>query len=192
MQHNVNMTTVLRVLVGFFAGLVVLVLGTTAAAACSCAALSTAEHAAEADVVARVVVERVRIPEMGANEDQRASYTMRPVHVWKGDVVSQFQVSSEVSGASCGLEGVTEGADLVVFATESNDGFSANLCGGTAPASQSLVVELLDEVGSGVAIDPELGDKPGEWLWPAITGAAALVVVGGLVLWWWVLPRHRR
>lgn len=186
------MRTAARILMGTMAGLLAVVLGTTVAAACSCAGGTTAEHAAEADLVARVVVESVTIPEVGANEEQLAAYSMRPTYVWKGDVVSQFKVSSESGGESCGLEGITEGQDLVVFAQQVDEGWSATLCGGTAPASEALVAELLDAVGHGVAVDASPGDQPGEWVWPTVTGVAAVVLVGGVALWWWVLPRKRR
>ncbi len=191
MQHNEHMTTAARLLLGAITGLLALVLGASVAAACSCAERTTAEHAADADLVARVIVEKVQIPEMGATDEQLATYTLRPTHVWKGDVVSQFKVSSEPTGAACGLEGITEGQDLVVFAKQSEERWSANLCGGTAVASEALVAELLEVVGPGVAVDAALGDEPGEWVWPTVTAVAALVVLGGVILWWWVLPRKR-
>ncbi len=192
LQHNVHMTTAARILLGTLTALLSLVLGTSVAAACSCAGQTTAEHAADADLVARVVVESVTIPEDGANSEQLAAYTMRPTYVWKGDVVSQFKVFSESSGASCGLEGIAEGQDLVVFAQKTDDGWSATLCGGTTLATEPLVVELLDVVGPGVAVDADPAGKPGAWVWPTITAAIAITIVGGVVVYWWILPRRRK
>ncbi len=191
LQHNGHMKTIARLVAGVLATLMALVLATAVSAACSCAPRTTAEHVAEADVVARVVVERVSIPDLEANDRQLATYTFRPTYVWKGDVVSLFKVDSEPTGGACGLEGIQEGSELVVFATQSADGLAANLCGGTAPASERLVGDLLDVIGTGVAIDAEPGEEPGTWVWPAITGLAAVLIVGGAVVYWWVLPRRR-
>ena len=152
--------------------------------------MTTAEHAAQADVVARVIVERVNIPQAGATDGQLATYMMRPTYVWQGDVISQFKVSSEPSGAACGLEGIAEGEDLVVFANKVEDGWSANLCGGTAPASEALVAELLDVVGPGVAVDAEPGERPGAWVWPTVAAVAGVLLIGGVLAVWWIRPRR--
>lgn len=186
------MTALARLFAGLAVGLLALLVGTGVAAACSCAEATLSEHMADADVVARVVVEKVKIPEEGASSEQEASYTMRPTYVWKGDVVSQFKVNSAVTGAECGLEGIVEGDDIVVFAQQSEEGFTANVCGGATRATDAFVAQMLDEVGTGVAVDADVEDKPGEWVIPAVAGAVALAVVAGLVLWWWVLPRKRR
>lgn len=185
------MTAPLRFLTGLFVGVLALLLGSGVAVGCSCAAQTTAEHVAEADVVARVVVERVSIPETDANEDQMATYSMLPTYVWKGDVVSLFTVSSERDGASCGLEGISVGDDVVVFATRNNDGLTANLCGGTAQASDVLVAELLDVAGPGEAVDAVPGDEPGAWIAPTVAALVGVGLVGGVLVVFWILPRRR-
>lgn len=185
------MNSAVRLLMGALTSILALVLGTSIAVACSCEGGTTAELEADADLVARVVVESVTIPDGSANDEQLAAYTMRPTYVWKGDVVSQFKVWSEPSGASCGLEGIAEGQDLVVFAMQEDEGWSATLCGGTAPATDALVAELLDVAGPGVAVDAELGDQQGEWIWPTITALAAVALIGGVIFFWWVRPRKR-
>lgn len=190
-QHNGHMNSAVRLLVGTLACLLTLVLGCSVAVACSCEGRSTAENAADADLVARVVVESATIPDGDANDEQRAAYTMRPTYVWKGDVVSQFKVWSEPGGDACGLEGIAEGQDLVVFAMQEDEGWSATLCGGTAPATDALVAELLDVVGPGVAVDAAPGDKPGEWIWPTVTAVAAVAIVGGVLFFLWIRPRRR-
>ncbi|RMB62243.1 hypothetical protein [Tessaracoccus antarcticus] len=184
------MTTLARLLLSSLAGMLSLLMWTSVAAACSCAELSTAEHAADADVVARVIVERVNIPETGATDGQLAAYTMRPTHVWQGDVISQFKVTSDPNGAACGLEGITQGQDLVVFANKVDDGWTANLCGGTAPATKALVAELLEVVGPGVAVDADPEDRPGDWLWPLVSAGAAVLLLGGVLTIWWIRPRR--
>lgn len=188
-QLNGRMTTLARFLMWSLGSMLAMVVTTAVAAACSCAEMSTAEHAAQADVVARVIVEHVNMPASDATDGQLATYTMRPTYVWQGDVISQFKVTSEPSGAACGLEGISRGQDLVVFAQESGDGFSATLCGGTAPASDALVAELLQVMGPGVAVDADPAERPGEWVWPTITAAGAVVVIGAVVAVWWFRPR---
>lgn len=185
------MVTFARFLLGSLVGLFAMVLGTSVAVACSCVEMSTAEHVEEADVVARVIVEHVNMPVAGATDGQLASYTMRPTHVWKGDVISQFKVSSEPDGAACGLEGILEGQELVVFANVVEETFSANLCGGTAPASEALVAEVSEAAGPGVAVDADPGDRPGEWVLPTLTAAAAVALIGGVgALWWYGSRKH--
>lgn len=157
---------------------------------CNCAEKSTAEHAADADLVARVIVERINMPVEGATDGQPATYTLRPTYVWKSDVISQFKVNSEPIGAACGLEGITEGQDIVVFAKKAEEAWSADLCGGTAPATTTLVAELLEVVGPGVAIDAVPGDRPGEWVWPTVTAVVAVALVVGVLAVWWYRPRR--
>lgn len=185
------MTAPLRLLTGLFVGVLSLLLGTGVAAGCSCVGQTTAEQVAAADVVARVVVERVSIPDMEASTGQMASYKLLPSYVWKGDVVSQFTVVSEPDGASCGLEGISEGDDVVVFATLVNESLTASLCGGTAQASDAFVAELLDVVGHGKAIDAVPGDEAGAWIVPTVSALAGVVLVGGVLIVFWILPRRR-
>lgn len=190
-QHNGDMVTLARLLLVAVSGVLALLLGTSVAAACSCVEKTTAEHVAEADLVARVIVELVNMPVEGNTDGQPATYTLRPTYVWKGDVVSQFKVASEPNGAACGLEGISEGQDLVVFADETPDGgWSANLCGGTAPASEALVVELRDAAGPGVALDTDPAGKPGSWVWPTVASAAAVLLLWAVIHRWWVRPRR--
>ena len=110
------MPTLLRacglLLVTMFAALV----ATSSASACSCALASVDEYVEYADVVARVVVEDIELPEGEPySSNDPATYTLRPTHLWKGDISGVFTVFSAVSGASCGLEGIAEGDDIVVF-----------------------------------------------------------------------------
>ena len=183
------MHTVVRSAWTLIAALLAMALSAPVAVACSCVERSTAEHVAEADLVARVIVEHVNMPVAESLEGQLAIYTMRPTYVWKGDVVSQFKVGSEPSGAGCGLEGIAEGRDVVLFANDTGEGWSANLCGGTAPASEALVAELLEVAGPGVAPDSDPGAKPGEWVWPTVAAAAAVLMLVAVVARWWVRLR---
>ena len=180
-----------RFLSGLLAGALAFLLGTGVALGCDCEATTTAEHVAAADVVARVVVERVSMPESGASQEQMATYSMRPSYVWKGDVVSRFTLSSERAGTGCGLEGINKGDDVVVFATQSSDGLRADLCSGTAKASDGLVTELLNVAGHGQAVDALPGDEPGAWVVPTVAALIGVGLVGSVLMNFWVLPRRR-
>lgn len=162
-----------------------------AAAECICEEMSTAEHAAAANLIARVVVERVNLPVPGTTDGQPATYTMRPTYVWKGNVVSQFKVASEPSGKACGLEGIVEGQDLVLFANDTGNGWSATQCGGTTTANETLVAELLEVVGPGVAPNTNPDGQPGAWVWPTVAATASVLLLGYIVTRWWIRPRKQ-
>ncbi len=102
--------------------------------ACSCAMATTAEHVERADVVARGVV--------------------TGNHVWKGPQQPEFVVSSEASGASCGLELNTVGGEIILFAQAEGSGWTANLCNGTAPAASELVAEVEQVLGVNATVSP--------------------------------------
>ncbi len=182
--------TVARLLAAVLATLFAIVLSTSVAAACSCADLDMAEKVDSADVVARVIVEESTVVD---REDGGAHVllTVRPLRVWKGDVISRFPLTTARDAAECGLGALPEGADLLLFATESEEQYTANSCGGTTDASESSLAELVEAAGPGEGIDPVVGDEPGAFIWPSITGAIALVLVAGLVVAWWVPRRHR-
>lgn len=178
------------------------------ALACSCALLTTQEYVDNADVVARVTVERIELPQGGTvSSNDATTYRVQPTHLWKGDVAGVFTVFSAVSGASCGLEGITEGSDIVLFAYEASDGIlpddleglQTDLCSGTAPADAALVAEVTDVLGDGKPVDAasedegapdadsdELGgDAVGVW-WAL--GAGGVVLLAGAL---WLVVRTR-
>lgn len=127
------------------------VAGAAPASACSCARLTLAEQADAATLVAAVTVLRVE----DASEAQKV-YVVTPTALWKGRPSGEYRVVSAGSGASCGLEGVGVGSNLILFATETDAArqaatgarFTANLCGGTRPhdsGSHAAVVAVLGE-----------------------------------------------
>lgn len=167
-----SVTSVRRVLIGLFAALIVGVIGALPAAACSCATLPIATHVENADLVVRGEVTGVENPAMGA--ENMALYTVTVTTVWKGPIVPDSRVvtvMSSANGASCGLEGIEEGADIVLFAqaTDASNSkaiasWEANLCGGTGAAS-NLVPKVEAELGAGRTLAPTAGtvtatDKP--------------------------------
>ncbi len=184
------MKTIARLLAGAILTLFSLLLSTSVAAACSCAEMDMAQKVDGADVVARVIVEKSAVAE---REDggEHVLLTVRPLHVWKGDVVSKFPLTTALESEECGLGLIEEGTDLLLFAHESEGQYSAERCAGTSDASESVMAELIEAAGPGKGIDPVVGDEPGAFVWPAITAAVAVVLVAGLVVSWWV-PRRRR
>lgn len=176
-----------------FVAVLATILASSVAAACSCAFSTTPEHVDRADVVARVIIERIEPPppsEITSSADL-ATYILRPTRVWKGDIDGIFTVESAVSGASCGLEFIADGDDVILFATDFGDGLAADLCGGTAKTSDELRAEVEDVLGEGRALSvlppaeterPRSSESPAD---PDETGegggsnAAWLAVVGG-------------
>lgn len=180
------------------------ILASTVAAACSCALLTTREYVEQADVVARVIIERIEPPppsEISSSADP-ATYTLRPTRVWKGGIDGTFTVESAVSGASCGLEFIAEGDDVILFANDSGDGLTASLCGGTARTSDQLLAEVEDVLGEGRALSvlppaesstPESSGNPADpdatveaggsnAVWLAVAGGAAAGLLVAVIL----------
>lgn len=172
---------VARLLSVLVTGIVVVLLGTGVAAACSCALSSLEEQVEFADVVARVVVEDIGGPADPASSADPVTYTVAASAVWKGDVESRFTFTSALSGASCGLEGIQQGQDLLLLATSEADGLTSSMCSGTAVATEEQVAALTDLLGDptppvGGAAVPEVTGSGGGWLLPA--GIAVVAGIG--------------
>lgn len=186
-----EMKTIARLLAGALAMFFTMAIAIPVAAACDCDSLTLQEQVDSADVVARVVVEESKVvdPEDGG---QQVIMTMRPTRVWKGEVVSKFTVATAVDGPECGLGTFEDGTVLLLFASELEGKYSADRCGGTTGASESVIAALSEVAGTGEYIDPVAADEPGAFVWPTITAIAAVVLVAGVVVAWWVVPRWRR
>lgn len=170
--------------------------GAPAAMACSCADLSTAEAGKLADLVASGTVTTVqRGP--GSSSGERVFYTLAVDKSFKGEAWQTTTVTSAASGASCGVQGIDEGDDIVLFASESPGGWTTTLCDGTAPASPALLQEVEKALGAGKA--PQEGTDPkaaraegsGESA-PRLFGAAAIGFMVAAAVAGVVLARQRR
>jgi hypothetical protein len=176
-------------------GLALVVVGPTAAFACSCVSYSSVEAPlgwADAVAVGRVTDVRA--------DGRTATYAVEATRVLEGDVPASLEVHSPVSGAACGLEGVEQGRSYVFFLVESARGFEANLCGGTDRATPRYVDEVVRFTGPGEIVAPTTRaassevapDDP-----PAREGTALLTWLGGVALAallgcavaWWVRRR---
>lgn len=171
---------VARLLSVLVTGIVAALLGAGVAAACSCAFASIEEQVEFADVVARVVVEDIDGPANPSSSADPVTYTVAASAVWKGDVQSRFTFTSALSGVSCGLEGIQQGQDLLLFATVEGDALTSSMCSGTAVATEEQVAALSELLGDpaapvGGAAVPEVTGSGGGWLLPA-----GIAVVAGL------------
>lgn len=152
--------------------LVLLGSGATSAWACSCAGATVAEQADRADLVARGLVISVDRSAVGSSSADPVLYVLRAEHVWKGPAYRDFLVESAAFGASCGLEGIEEGDEIVLFAQAEGPRWTANLCGGTAPGTPDLVASVTAHLGAGTPI-PAVTPSPTAPSTPAATTAPA-------------------
>ncbi len=186
------MTWVRITLTALVLGTGLALLGTAPAFACSCAAQSVARHVDDADVVFAGTLTDADVPR-SVFDGENATYTFEVDAVYAGDPAAVTHISTASSGSACGLEGLTVGERYVVFAHAAGDRLSANLCGGTGPATPQLEGTLGDALGAPVRPDltgsqgagppPPLPSMVTPWAW--LAGLAA--VVGPL---WWLLARR--
>lgn len=165
-------TTLRLLLAGMLGALSLVLLSPGQAFACSCVAADTAEHVKWADVVVTGTVVGQDGPPTGRAPSGFApvTFTIEVHEVFKGTSGALLEVTTAASGAACGLEGIRTGHRYVVFASPAPGGLgpesehpgspTANLCGGTAPATPGLVAEVEAVTGP--------GQPPG----PATTGPA--------------------
>lgn len=167
-------------------------LPSTAALACSCAAADTEELLGYVDTVAVGELTAVD-PPPGRDEGSLSQVTYTAVldAVFKGDPDNPLTFRSASHGASCGLEGMSVGRDYVFFVRDGKSG----LCDGTAPATERLIAEVEAVTGPGqqvAAPDPGTAAEPAPdeaatatsaWvLWSAVgLGTVGLLALGWLV-----------
>lgn len=130
------------------------------AMACSCVGGSVRSHAERAEVVLRGTLVAVDGPAAGRiqSSGDPVTYTFDVHEVFEGSSSSTSEIVSAATGASCGLEGMKEGREYVVFAAPGSgmpsgkgDELGANLCGGTGRATPALVEAVERVLGPGAA-----------------------------------------
>lgn len=147
------------------------------AAACSCAVTSSPELAKMADLVAEGVVVGVDRPAEPQSSAEDVTYSVELTRVWKGPDLPQVAVLSAVSGASCGLEGIDEGAVIALFSKEDGDAWRSNLCDGTGPMTDAVEAELTAALGEPTKVTAMADTAPAPQEEPANRSAW---LVGGL------------
>lgn len=161
------------------------------AAACSCVAMSPAEQAEMADVVARGTVVAVDRPARPSSSTDDATYTVQLTEAWKGDPPGTVDVLTAVDGASCGWEGIEEGMEIILFAQADGAAWRSSLCDGSGPVTDDLAEALTAALGEPTAVAPSPGDpvapgpsEVGLAADPALLGGVmAVLVAAGIAVW---------
>lgn len=173
------------------AGAVGLSWGTTpCASACSCAISSTEEKVGFADLVGEGTVIAVDAPSDVVSSTDGTVFTIELDRIWKGEATSIVEVQSPTSSASCGLDGLSEGMEIVLFAghtdimgTPTPDQWQANLCGGTGPVDEQVSAELdqllgaarMPEPSTAAPVESQAGVPGGALIPLALTGGTSLL-----------------
>lgn len=125
----------------------------TPAAACSCAVATTEEHTQISELVAEGEVTEVVPPKEEGESIAPTTYRVNLDRIWKGKAPTTIEFISPTSGASCGVEGISKGMHIVVFATHTDvmgtpiDGWGSILCNGTGPSDPGVTAELTRLLG---------------------------------------------
>ena len=173
----------------------VLVAPAAPAQACSCAGLGTAQKVAGADVIVRGTITDSADPG-GWNSGRLVTYDVAVAQVYKGTATATASVSSPADGGSCGIE-VRQGREYLLFARRVGSELRAELCGGTAPASSTLVADVERITGHGTPPQGVTASQTPASPAPVRPSAAlpmglglggALLASAGGALWW----RRRR
>lgn len=134
-----------------------LLVAPSAASACSCAMLSLTDKASMAGLIAEVRVTEIRAVGTNGSALPTTIYSVMATRVWKGPVESTYEIASASNGASCGLEGVTVGQRLLLFAQRTDTmlpslsgstPWAASLCGGTGPLTEQAAADVTKLLGS--------------------------------------------
>ncbi|GAW51766.1 MULTISPECIES: hypothetical protein [unclassified Nocardioides] len=145
------MTTLRILLAGLLGACGLVVFTAMPSHACSCVVASTDDYVEWADAIFTGTVVEVtpppQRPVMSSGDPVTHTFDVETVH--EGDVASTAEVTSAMSGASCGLEGLRIGTSYLVYAESGHRGLSANLCGGTGPASPARVDGVERVLGTG-------------------------------------------
>jgi hypothetical protein len=174
------------------------VLTSVPAHACECAAATTQSHTKSAKAVFTGTV--TSVTGAGKADGQRgATYTqlVEVDRVYKGGIDTLTVEVTSDSGSSgtgqCGLGGLDPGRRYVFFVQGDGEAWTAEGCGGTAPAADKLVTQVERLLGDG---RPPMPPEPEEAVFTQVSGGeptsltraaapgAALVIIGllGLVV----------
>lgn len=128
------------------------VLGQLPAHACSCVSGSMQSHAKQASDVFTGTVSDVSRQRSGKLV---TTYTVAVERVYKGDVrTATVQVSSTGSTRSCALTDLQADRSYLFFVRADGSELSANSCGGTAPASNTMLTRVERLLGDGRPATP--------------------------------------
>lgn len=164
------------------------------AAACSCVAATPTEQAQWADLVAVGTVTATSVPEGAVvYGDEGITFTVELSSIWKGEARRTIEVQTPGSSASCGLDMLAPGMQIILFTGHTDlygepiDGWSSNLCGGTGPFEQTVSDELSAALGEqraplpdpvGPTPTPSSAGVPGGMLLPLAVALGVALVAG--------------
>lgn len=171
---------------------VLLMIGPSKAAACSCAP----PPAMKEDLQMKTAVFAGKVMSIGTHAGSVLRSSSAPVkvqlqvyRVWKGDLTAETVIYTPRDSASCGYEGFAVGSEFLVFATGSAERLETNLCTRTKPlaTAQGDLAALGDGYGPNGA-GPPAGTREEASGAGGMTGASAKalwslgIILAGTVL----------
>lgn len=148
----------------------------TPAVACSCAVQVPLQHYERADAVFTGRLVRIERPPRGLTYSSMdpVTYDFAVERALKATVAPRTSVSSVVSGASCGLEGMHVGERYTVFARFEDGRLRSGLCSGTRPGDPDPTIAYF--TGTLLPVEPD------EASWSAFALAALAVALAVLIV----------
>lgn len=142
----------------------VVLVGASPAHACSCAMGETKDYVEWADAIFTGNLVEVDAPDPddagSAPGGDDVTMLVAVDEVFKGKAPAQVEVGTRSGGASCGIAPPPVGGDpwlWFVFVTDEG-AYSATICGGSAPADDKVLTQVVDLVGPGST--PEADPDP--------------------------------
>lgn len=134
---------------------------TSPAHACSCAVEPIGDLARDAEVVVEGRVARVDRPSVNSPSTEPMTYTIEVSRVWRGPSDGRpLVVETASSGASCGLDIIAEGQQVLMVASMEQGRLTTNLCNGSGPATPDRITEVVATFGPGQHVAPQRADAP--------------------------------
>ena len=139
--------------------------------ACSCAPGEVSDQVGSADgVFTGSLVETPaepgdgragEAPDAGEPAAVRVRFTVDVDRVFKGDVPGQVEVITARSSASCGIDPLPGEDDTWLWFVTTNEkgDYAAYLCGGSGPAADKRVAQVVDVTGEGVEASEAADDR---------------------------------
>ncbi len=122
--------------------------------ACSCAIATPRQFVEVADAIFTGALTSLEPPpgrpDGSISSADPTTYTFEVDRSFRAAAGPELEVKSEMSGASCGLDGMEVGVDYLVFAYWRGDELWAGLCGGTEPTDRAPVDRVAELTGNSV------------------------------------------
>lgn len=139
----------------------VLIAVATPAHACSCVPGQISDQVRSADGV--FTGSLVEAPDAGEPAAVRVRFIVDVDRVFKGDVPGQVEVITARSSASCGIDPLPgEDETWLWFVTTNETGdYAAYLCGGSGPAADKRMAQVVEVTGPGTETPDSAGGPAG-------------------------------